>query len=63
MIKILVQEYMYHLTGAPKLLNIKGGYCVFLLISFIGRIEGNLRVNYQTVFIRPPSAARLEPVM
>ena len=39
MIKILVQEYMYHLTGNPILLNIKGGYCVFLLISFIGRIE------------------------
>ena len=37
MIKILVQEYMYHLTGDPKLLNIKGGYSVFLLISFIGR--------------------------
>jgi|GEM_PF-1350283 hypothetical protein len=63
MIKILVQEYMYHLTGDPNLLNIKGGYCVFLLISFIGKIERNLRVNYQTVFIRPPSAARLEPVM
>ena len=39
MIEILVQEYMYHLSGDPKLLNIKGGYCVFLLISFIGRIE------------------------
>ena len=63
MIKILVQEYMYHLTGDPNLLNIKGGYCVFLLINFIGIIEGKLRVNYQTVFIRPPSAARLEPVM
>ena len=25
MIKILVLEYMYHLTGDPKLLNIKGG--------------------------------------
>ena len=37
--KILVQEYMYHLTGDPNLLNIKGGYCVFLLISFIGKIE------------------------
>ena len=24
MIKILVQEYMYHLTGDPILLNIKG---------------------------------------
>ena len=63
MIKILVQEYMYHLTGDPNLLNIKGGYCVFLLIIFIGIIELNLRVYYQTVFIRPPSAARLEPVM
>jgi len=39
MIKILVQEYMYHLTGDPNLLNIEGGYCVFLLISIIGRIE------------------------
>ncbi len=39
MIKILVQEYMYHLTGDPNLLNINGGYSVFLLISFIGRIE------------------------
>ena len=39
MIKIFVQEYIYHLSGAPNLLNIKGGYCVFLLISFIGRIE------------------------
>jgi len=63
MIKIIVQEYMYHLTGDPKLLNIKERYCAFLLISFIGKIERNLRVNYQTVFIRPPSAARLEPVM
>ena len=63
MIKILVQEYMYHLTGDPNVLNIKEGYCVFLLISFIGRIELNLSVNYQTVFIKPPSAARLEPVM
>ena len=25
MIKILVQEYMYHLTGDPNLLNINGG--------------------------------------
>ena len=25
MIKILVQEYMYYLTGDPNLLNIKGG--------------------------------------
>ena len=39
MIKILVQEYMYHLTGDPNLLNIKCGYCVFLLIIFIGRIK------------------------
>ena len=39
MIKILVQEYMYHLTGDPNFLNIKEGYYVFLLISFIGRIE------------------------
>ena len=39
MIKILVKEYMYYLTGDPNLLNIKEGYCVFLLISFIGRIE------------------------
>ena len=39
MIKILVQEYLYHLTGVPNLLNIKEGYRVFLLISFIGRIE------------------------
>ena len=39
MIKIIVQEYMYHLTGDPNLINIKGGSYVFLLISFIGRIE------------------------
>ena len=39
MIKILVQEYMYYLTGDPNLLNINGGYIVFLLISFIGTIE------------------------
>ena len=25
MIKILIQEYMYHLTGDPNLPNIKGG--------------------------------------
>ena len=39
MIKILVQEYTYHLTGDPNLLNTKVGYCVFLLIIFIGRID------------------------
>ena len=39
MIKIIVQEYMYHLAGDPNLLNFKGGYIVFLLINFIGRIE------------------------
>ena len=39
MIKIIVQEYMYHLTGDPNSLNFKGGYGIFLLISFIGRID------------------------
>ena len=39
MIKILVQEYMYHLIEDPNLLNIKEGFSLFLLISFIGRIE------------------------
>ena len=39
MIKIFVQEYMYHLIGDPNLLNIKGGFSLFLLINFIGRIE------------------------
>ena len=39
MIKILVQEYMYHLAGDANLLNFKWGYIVFLLINFIGRIE------------------------
>ena len=34
MIKILVQEFMYNLTGDPNLLNINGGYCVFLIDHF-----------------------------
>ena len=63
MIKILVKKVIYHLTGDPNLLNITEGKSLLLLIIFIGIIERNLRINYQTVFIKPPSAARLEPVM
>jgi len=39
MINILIQEYMYHLTGDPNLLNIKGGYCVFLLINLSAKLR------------------------